>query len=110
MTYGGIFDAPAKSERIAELDYRSAQPGFWDDQSQAQELLKERNQLKASLDELGVVTQFLDDAEVMVELSEEEAEALLEAGESIESAEKALEKLEFRRMLGGPHDNKRPSN
>ncbi len=106
MTCGGIFDAPAKTERIAELDYRSAQPGFWDDQTQAQELLRERNQLKSSLDELGEISQFLDDAEVMIELSEEDESALLETQESFDSAVLALDKLEFRRMLGGPHDNK----
>ena len=64
MTSGGIFDCSAKLERVAELDHLSAQPGFWDDQTTAQALLKERNQIKDKLDGLDGIGELLDDAEV----------------------------------------------
>ena len=82
----------------------SAQPEFWNDQNTAQELLRERTQLKDILATLQTIDTTLDDAAVMLEMAAEDEEALAEANESARAAQKALGALEFERMLGGPHD------
>ncbi|MFN3198671.1 MAG: peptide chain release factor 2 [Bradymonadia bacterium] len=105
----GIFDGDHKRERLAELDHLSGQGDFWDDQEKAQELLKERNQIKSELDLLSSVGGLLDNAEVVCELCEEmeDDSELPEAHKELEAAKKQLDKMEFQRMLSSPHD---PSN
>ncbi len=104
---GGIFDAPARRERVAELDHLSAQPDFWNDQEQAQELLRERTESKNLLDQLAKIETLCEEAEIMIELAEDEPAGLAEAAAALGEADKLLGKMEFRRMLGGKHD---PSN
>ena len=104
VTSGGSFDAPAKQERVAEIDHLSSQTGFWDDQARAQEILRERNQAKSVLDDLNGVLELCDDAEVMLEMAEEDEDALIETASSIKEADRRVSKMEFKRMLGGAHD------
>ena len=40
----GIFDLPAKEQRLAQLDIELAAPAFWDDNRRAQELIRERTE------------------------------------------------------------------
>jgi peptide chain release factor 2 len=89
---------------VAEIDHLSGQGGFWDDQAQAQEILRERNQALSVLNALGAVSQLCDDAEVMLEMIEEDEDALIEAANAIDEADRLLASMEFERMLGGPHD------
>ena len=102
---GGIFDEAHHRERLAELDYLSAQPGFWEDQERAQELLKERTLSKSHLDRLDSLATQLDDLEVLIEMAEEDEDSLTEADELVNALEALLNKMEFERMLSGPHDN-----
>ena len=100
----GIFDEALCREKVAELDYLSAQPGFWEKQQQAQDLLKERNQYKARIDQLDQLQGLLDDIEILAEMSEEDADSAEEAYTVIESLQALLTKMEFTRMLSGAHD------
>ena len=55
-TYGGIFDYPAKSERLRTVNAALEDPAVWNDPKKAQELGKEKKQLDGVvvvLDELG---------------------------------------------------------
>jgi len=103
-TSGGIFDAPSRRERVAELNHLSAQPDFWNDQERAQELLKERTDSKTVLDRLGKVETLCEEAEIMIELAEDEPAGLAEAAAALRDAEKMVADMEFQRMLGGKHD------
>lgn len=89
---------------MAELDHLSAQPEFWNDQNAAQEFLKERTQLKEILGTLDRIETGLDDSDLMLEMADEEADALKEANSAARIATRILGGLEFQRMLGGPHD------
>lgn len=101
---GGIFDEPQTRERLAELDYLSAQPAFWEQQERAQELLKERNDAKLSIDRLDHLQSALDDLGILIEMAEEDEESRTEAEELCASLDDILRKMEFERMLSGPHD------
>ena len=70
----------------------------------AQELLRERTQLKDTLEKLNAVATHLDDADVMLEMAAEDEDALSEANSATAQAQKALAAMEFTRMLGGQHD------
>ena len=99
-TSGGIFDAGAKTERLAELDHLSSDPAFWDDPNQAQELLRERTQIKDTLETLQSIGTNIDDCEVMLEFASEDADALAEASASAKTADSIMASMEFQRMLG----------
>ena len=101
---GGIFDEPRHRERLAELDYLSAQAEFWTDQERAQELLKERNTSKSHLDRLDGLAAELTDLETMIEMAEEDEDFLAEAERVVSEITARLDKMEFERMLSGPHD------
>jgi peptide chain release factor 2 len=108
-SFGGFFDADRKRERVAELDHLSGQPEFWNDAEAAQNLLKERTQLKDTLDRLDAIGGKLDDAEILLQMAGEEegadaADGLTEARDTVDAAEKAVREMELRRMLGGLHD------
>ena len=101
---GGIFDEVQRRERLAELDYLSAQPQFWDDQERAQELLKERNDAKVIIDRLNQLQGQLDDLEVLIEMAEEDEDSVAEAESLSVDLDELLRKMEFERMLSGRHD------
>ncbi|PLX84075.1 MAG: peptide chain release factor 2 [Desulfuromonas sp.] len=101
-------DVPVKKERVAELEAEIAQPDFWDRGEQAQELLKERTSLQKIVEDWESAAQQLEDAQVLIELGEEgeDQDALDEVNGLIPDLEKLIGKMEFARMLSGPHDTR----
>lgn len=101
-----IFDLPALTARIQDLEQIAAQPEFWDDQTSAQKTLQELNDLKSSLQQLETWQASLEDAKAVVELVElEEDEALrIEAGESLTQLSRDLDQWELQQLLSGPYD------
>lgn len=104
--YGGIFDVPAKKERIQELEAEIAGPDFWNQGDKAQELLKERTVLQKIVESCDSANQQLEDAEVLIEMGEEaeDQEVLDEVNAMLPGLVKQIDKMEFARMLSGEHD------
>ena len=104
--YGGIFDVPAKQERVSELEAEIAQPDFWDRGEQAQERLKEHTSLKKIVEDCVSTKQQLDDIQVLIELGEEDGdeETLDEVNTLLPDLKKLIDRMEFARMLSGEHD------
>ena len=104
--YGGIFDYPAKAERLRTVNAALEDPAVWNDPKKAQELGKE----KKSLDDVVVVLDELarelaDNAELFDMSREESDQATLEAIEAeISPLTERIETLEFRRMFNQPAD------
>ncbi|MCZ6599012.1 MAG: peptide chain release factor 2 [Planctomycetota bacterium] len=99
-------DYARSAERLAEVEELQSSPGFWTDQEKAQALVRELKGLKAIVDPVRRVEQALTDVEVLVEMGREgdEEEVLEELGQTVERVRKEVDELEFRVMLGGPHD------
>ena len=51
MTLGGLFDLEKKETQIREYEERMADPGFWDNQEEAQQVIDSNNNLKRVVDE-----------------------------------------------------------
>ena len=66
---GGIFDLDRKRSRIALIERDSTLPNFWDDNTKAQSLLKEKSTLEASVGAYDKVMRGLDDAQTLLELA-----------------------------------------
>ena len=109
MTYGGIFDFDAKSERLRTVNASLEDPTVWNDPKKAQELGKEKKALDDVVVTLSRLTQEIADNTELFEMSKADSD---DAGlEMLEEETRKLtadiEKLEFRRMFNNPAD---PSN
>lgn len=104
--YGGIFDYPAKSRKLHEVNAALEDPKVWDQPKRAQELSKEKKSLEdvvLALDRLG---QDAEDNLALFEMSRDDGD---EAGlGTIETEahkiQAEVEKLEFRRMFSNQAD------
>lgn len=84
------------------------EPHFWEGGETAQKILKERTSLLEGLSPWKQEKKDLEEMEILLHLieeqkDEEEAQELLDR---IEKSEEAIDQMEFRRMLGGEHDER----
>ena len=90
------------------MEQRAAQPEFWDDQSGAQRVLQELNDLKSNLEQYRGWESTLEDAKAIAELLELESDEALatEAQISLKQLEKELELWDLQQLLSGTYDTK----
>ncbi len=103
---GGIFDYAVKAERLEEVERELERPSIWDNPEEATKLGQERAALISVVQGLDVIKQGLQDAFDLIELAEaEDDEATVNAAiADIDTHEKHIEDLEFRRMFAGELD------
>lgn len=103
-----FFDLPKKKSRLQELEKMISDSNFWIDSEKAQEVLKERSNIKIVVDGLENLFLELEDAEVLAQLSSEEGDEQTanEAQTKLSEIEEKVESLEFKRMLGGEDDER----
>ena len=106
MVYGGIFDYDAKSARLAEVSQILEDPSIWNDASRAQELGRELKSLEGVVVSLNNIDQNLNDTGDLFEMAREEndEDTLNAVSADIDSIEKAVAAMEFRRMFNNPLD------
>lgn len=106
MRLGGIFDYDQRSERLVEVERELEDPKVWEDPERAQKLGKERADLELIVNTIDNLTSGLDDAEGLLEIAAEEEDqgTADEIVADLESLNKQLERLEFRRMFSGEMD------
>ncbi|GAB4280836.1 MAG: peptide chain release factor 2 [Coriobacteriia bacterium] len=96
-----------KRDRIAALEAKAAEPGFWDDQQAAQEVMAKAADLRDLVEEYDGAGADLDDLEALNELAvEEEDESMArEAEELFGDLARQLEDLELSSWLTGEFDH-----
>ena len=104
--FGGIFDFDIRQERLTEVERELQVPTVWNNPERAQELGRERVQLKQIVDTLSNLENGLIEADDLIRMAaEEDDEATLQAVlADLEGLEKQLADLEFRRMFSGEMD------
>lgn len=103
---GNQLNVDGKKDEIAKLEAVTSEPGFWDDQEQAQKTLQQITGLKNAVEEYESLNSSLDEVEMLLEM------ALEENDESMESeivnlwhgVEKSLNKLEIAVLFSGKYD------
>jgi peptide chain release factor 2 len=85
----------------------SEDAAFWNDNAKAQSLLKEKAQHDASVGGFERTWRSFEDARALHDLAEEARDeaAQAEAAQTAEALERAIARLEFEKMLSGPHDH-----
>lgn len=101
-----VFDVPALKARQRDLEQLASQPGFWDDQPQAQKQMRRLDEVKAQLDQLGRWQAAIADARASLELHdlEPDEELLGEANSGLQTLKADLDRWELERLLSGPYD------
>ena len=103
-----IFDVPALTAKIQDLEQIAAQPEFWDDQTTAGQTLQELNDLKDHLQQYYQWQTNLEDTKAVLELLELESdESLLQEAETnITHLNRDLDQWELQQLLSGLYDDK----
>ena len=103
-----IFDVPAVTAKIQDLEQLAAQPDFWNDQTSAQKTLQELNDLKSNLQQYDQWRTRLEDAKAVLELLELESDASLleEADTNLTQLNHELDRWELEQLLSGLYDAK----
>jgi len=85
---------------------RLGEPGFWDDQEQAQAVTRRMSYLDNELNRLESLHRRLDDTKVLFELAESEHDeaAREEAARDLAALRKEIDQLEIRTLLSGEYD------
>ncbi len=104
--FGGVFDPEKLRSRIETLEHETGRSDLWDSREKAEKLLRDKSILEREIADFDALESALDDAEVLLDLAAEanDADTRLEAALNLDGAEKNLDEVELRRMLGGEQD------
>ncbi|MFP4041036.1 MAG: peptide chain release factor 2 [Desulfosudaceae bacterium] len=102
----GYLDLPAMRLRLEEIEKEMSQEHFWENPDHATTLLKERSTLASTLDSLAEVCNGLEEAEVLLELAEEEEDSVVreESARRVAAVEKKINAFSLELMLSEPDD------
>ena len=92
---------------VAELEAKSAEPGFWDDAEAARELMGRLSAARDDVSGIEAAHAKLEDARTALELGQEtgDADLLAESGELLASLERDLSELELSAWFTGDLDH-----
>jgi peptide chain release factor 2 len=107
-TCGGFFEIDEKQNRVNELQKKTSEPNFWDDNISAQKLLQEISRLNEWIEAWKILDNKFTDIDSLIHLAEEEQDVTLEEifEKDVENLENDVSNLEFRNMLKGDDDQR----
>ncbi|MFV0498172.1 MAG: peptide chain release factor 2 [Candidatus Fimivivens sp.] len=102
VNYKGLGD------QVAELEMKAAEPGFWDDLPNSQQVLSRTKQLKNRIEEYDALTIQYEDAMTLIEIAQEENdESVLQEIQAIsEDFFTKLDAMKLSTLLIGDYDDK----
>ena len=89
---------------MVDLERRSGDPGYWDDQDVAQKEMRRLGELKSNLETWDKITKSSDDLTVLLEMSDDDPALLGEIETELNAIMSQLDGLELESALDGPHD------
>ena len=100
------FDPAGLKEKIDALAKTAQHPDFWNDQKEAQKVLKEKKKLEGELGEYRELARQLEDIEILISLAEEEEDQSLisEIETACDAYEAAAESYRIKTLLTGEYD------
>jgi peptide chain release factor 2 len=102
---GGFFDVPTKQLELEKLERQIAEPDFWNDQANAQKVVKNRSIVEKAITSQKYFETSLEDAEVLFEFAESDESSLQEANTLIEKLATEVSEAEIRSLLSGETDS-----
>jgi peptide chain release factor 2 len=108
---GVIFDPQQNRARLKSLEERSSSPDFWNNQEEAQSVLKERKRAEGQLAADSKLNSLAGDIEAYIELAHAETNAgqredlLKDLSRELAAADAYVSELETRTLLSGENDH-----
>jgi peptide chain release factor 2 len=101
-----VLDLDRMRREQAELEEQASAPDLWDDQVRAQRVTSRLSYVQGEIGKLERLRSRVDDAHILLELAEAEADAasLAEVGTEVAALRKAIDELEIRTLLSGEYD------
>lgn len=105
------FDLPTREAELAKLRTESESPGLWDDQKNAQKVMREVSRLEGLIATWSELEQQLSDMQGLIEMAgeteeEEQAALLTDIERDLVTLEDQFSDLEFQLTLSGPYDDR----
>ncbi len=100
------FDLPALQQELVDLQEQSVQPGFWDDMTSAQVVMRRLGALNAQIDRWSGLRQTADDLLEFSELAADDPELAASVAAETNQLGDAVDTLELELTLSGPYDSK----
>lgn len=99
-------DIQALKGQYDELTEKTMEAGFWDDSEAAQKVIHRQNNLKSRIDVYDELKEAIEEAEVMLELIEEEDDAELYGSfeKKLDDIEKRAKEFKIQTLLNGEYD------
>ena len=103
----GYLRLDEKRAQLEALEQRFSEPGFWDDQSQAQKMSKEASNLRGDIEDFNKASALYDDAYAANELAllEDDESLAAEAATLCEQLTLALDAIELASWFTGDYDH-----
>jgi peptide chain release factor 2 len=107
---GVIFDVPRHRDQLAELEKKTSQPDFWQDQEKAQQILQQRKNAENRVAADEKLSRISSDIETYLHLAKEEhdvaqREAVLrDIDRELDAADEYVAQLETGTLLSGESD------
>ncbi len=97
-----------KTTELEQLQAKTHEAGFWNDNIAAQKVMQEINSRKGWIDAWGTLNTLAEDTGMLLELAEEgnENNVADEIGKDLEKLDSEIERLELKNMLSGIDDAK----
>lgn len=103
---GGVFDIDVATKRLNELEEKVQDPTLWDKPEAAQAIMRERDQLKGTIDRYSSLESQLKDNVELIELGEAEGDEdlLNEAEAALTGMARQVERVRLESLLSGEAD------
>jgi peptide chain release factor 2 len=101
---GGIFEGAKLEEQLAEIDRKVEEPGFWNNQNEAQKVMQRRRRLEDDQALRESLQRRGDDLGVLIEFVEAGEDVTADLERDLITYEEEIEAAETKKMLGGEHD------
>jgi peptide chain release factor 2 len=101
---GGIFEGARLEEQLAEIDRRVEEPGFWNNQAEAQKVMQRRRRLEDDQALRESLKRRGDDLGVLIEFAEAGEDVFADLERDLTAYQDEIEAAETKKMLGGEHD------
>ncbi len=97
---------PARKQEMSAIEQRMSAPDFWASQESAQKVVAQLKAVKAIVTPADAISARMDDLKTLHELGVEadDADTLIESAAEATALAAAVDALELKTMLAGPHD------
>jgi peptide chain release factor 2 len=101
---GGIFDAPAQKQKLAQTEEQIAAPEFWNQPEKSQKVMQARKRLEEAIANDERVRAMTEDLDTLFELAREGEQVLPDIERDLKTYGELLERLETAMLLSGEND------